>query len=185
MLSLCADKVACMNGATQSAVIVTVPSAEDAVAQHRAQFDWSAGRGVPAHVTVLYPFVEPSGIDTHVIETLAAAIASVPSFDASCEATGWFGTDVLWLDPQPIDQFRALTAAVAKAFPDYPPYGGEYDEVTPHLTVGDSAEKEQLRDAEKQVLAHLPIRMTVARAALWCGTDAPGSWRPEAVFPLG
>jgi 2'-5' RNA ligase len=174
-----------MNGSARSAVIVTVPSAEDAVAQHRTRFDRAAGLGVPAHVTILYPFVPPSLIDAHVISTLAAAVATVPRFHAACETTGWFGTEVLWLDPQPADRFRALTTAVARAFPAHPPYGGEYDEVIPHLTVGHDAELEQLRDAAKEVLPHLPIRMTVKTAALWCGTDDPGSWQQTAELPLG
>lgn len=174
-----------MSVATQSAVIVTVPSAEDAVAQHRARFDRAAGWGVPAHVTVLYPFLPPAVIDACVMGALAAAIASVASFRAICETTGWFGTDVLWLDPQPADRFRALTTAVAKAFPAFPPYEGVHDVVIPHLTVGHGAGVEQLRDAEKQVLPHLPIRMIVTAATLWCGTDAPGSWQQVAEMPLG
>jgi hypothetical protein len=39
----------------------------------------------------------------------------------------WFGQEVVWLVPQPAGPFRALTRAVAAAFPDYPPYDG-YDE---------------------------------------------------------
>jgi hypothetical protein len=105
-----------MNGSTQTAVIVTVPSAEDAVAEHRRRYDPAAGWGVPAHVTILYPFVPPSEINGRVMETLRAAIGSLPRFEAGCNTTGWFGTDVLWLDPQPADPFRALTTAVVDAF---------------------------------------------------------------------
>jgi hypothetical protein len=35
-----------MDGASQSAVIVTVPAAEDVVGRHRARFDVAAGWGV-------------------------------------------------------------------------------------------------------------------------------------------
>ena len=84
-------------------------------------------------------------IDTQVANTLAAAIASVSRFDATCATTGWFGDDVLWLDPQPSDGFRGLTSAVVAAFPSYLPYSGEYDDVIPHLTVGHDA-VDELRD---------------------------------------
>ena len=171
--------------ATHSAVIVTVPSAEEAVWQHRARFDKAAGWGVPAHVTVLYPFVPPADIDDHVIERLATAIGSVPRFRATCETTGWFGADVLWLDPQPADLFRALTTAVVAAFPPYLPYGGEHDGVVPHLTVGHDVELARLREAEEQVLRHLPISMDVDAASLWCGAEAAGSWQQVAALPLG
>lgn len=184
-LSAFAAKVSSMHGATQSAVIVTVPAAEDAVARHRARFDRAAEWGVPAHVTVLYPFAPPSGIDARVVEALAAAIAAVPMFHVTFETTGWFGTDAVWLDPQPAGPFRALTSAVADVFPAYPPYGGEHDEVIPHLTVGHGVGAGALRKAEEQVLRLLPIHMDVTAAALWCGTDTAGSWRQAATFPLG
>ena len=174
-----------MNGASQSAVIVAVPCAEDAVAQHRAQFDRAASWGVPAHVTVLYPFVPPADIDAQVMETLAAAIGSVPGFHATFMTTGWFGADVLWLAPEPAERFRALTVAVSEAFPAYPPYGGEHTDVVPHLTVGHGAEVAELREAEEQVLTHLPIRVDVTAAALWCGTNEEESWQQVAALPLG
>ncbi len=174
-----------MNGATESAVIVTVPPAEEAVARYRTQFDRAAVLGVPAHVTVLYPFAPPSDIDAQVIGTLAAAIASVPRFSATWQRTGWFGSDVLWLSPEPTDSFRALTAAVVDAFPGFLPYGGEHDEVIPHLTVGHGVAEAQLREVEGRVLPQLPIRMDVAAASLWCGGDTAGSWQQIAALPLG
>ena len=46
----------------QSAVLVPVPEAERAVSRHRTRLDRAAAWGVPAHVTILYPFVAPSAI---------------------------------------------------------------------------------------------------------------------------
>ena len=174
-----------MEAATDSAVLVTVPAAEPIVGPHRARFDWAAARGVPAHVTVLYPFVPPAAIDGAVHESLAAAVATVPRFRAGFEATGWFGTEVLWLAPEPAERFRALTSAVMAAFPGYLPYGGEFDEIVPHLTVADDGEPEQLRAVEAQVRERLPIGLDVTAAELWCGSDAEGSWHQVATLPLG
>jgi hypothetical protein len=42
---------------TYSAVLVPVPEAERVVSRYRARLDGAAALGVPAHVTVLYPFV--------------------------------------------------------------------------------------------------------------------------------
>lgn len=174
-----------MKPATKSAVIVTVPAAEQVVSRHREQFDVAAGWGVPAHVTVVYPFAPPSTIDAAALERLRSAVASVPRFRGGWETTGWFGDDVLWLAPQPEEGFRALTEAVTHAFPDYPPYEGQFDDVVPHLTVGHRGTPEQLKEVERQVLPALPIHMEVTGAALWCGTDAPGAWRHVAGLPLG
>ena len=43
-----------------SAVVVEVPEAEPLVGAWRLRFDPVAALGMPAHVTLLYPFVAPS-----------------------------------------------------------------------------------------------------------------------------
>jgi 2'-5' RNA ligase len=175
-----------MEDAMQSALIVTIPEAEAFVAQHRDQFDDAAAFGIPAHVTVIFPFVPPREINARVIETLESAISTVPRFRAGFESTGWFGTSVLWLAPTPAAAFGALITAAADAFPDYPPFEGRHEVVIPHLTVGHVATSEgDLQEAEAQVLRQLPIRANVTEVALWGGTDVPGGWRRLMGFPLG
>jgi len=123
--------------AAQSAVLVPVPEAEPAVSRHRARLDRAAAWGVPAHVTILYPFAPPLAITAATTAALAAAAAPVRAFDCRFPATGWFGQDVLWLAPRPAGRFRAVTRAVPAAFPGCLPYGGAYQDAVPHLTVGD------------------------------------------------
>jgi hypothetical protein len=62
---------------SESAVLVPVPEAERVVSPHRSRLDRAAALGVPAHVTVLYPFMPPAAITPSVVEALAAAVASV------------------------------------------------------------------------------------------------------------
>src|SRR5215207_6857407 len=96
VVSVLAPMVVVTDEATQSAVIVTVPEAEPLVGRHRERFDRAAGWGVPAHVTVLYPFMSPRDLSEAVVAKLAKAVAAVPTFDATCRDTGWFGTEVLY-----------------------------------------------------------------------------------------
>jgi hypothetical protein len=69
--------------ASESVVLVPVPEAERVVSPHRAQLDRSAALGVPAHVTVLYPFVPPPAITPPMLDALAGAVTSVGVF--GCE----------------------------------------------------------------------------------------------------
>ena len=121
---------------TRTAVVAPVPAAEPLVAEHRQRLDAAAAWGVPAHVTVLYPFVEPAAVTEHLIAVLATALGSASAFTCSFRRTR-FGGDVLWLEPEPDQPFRQLTTAVWGAFPQHPPYGGAYDDVIPHLTVAE------------------------------------------------
>ncbi|HYS33327.1 MAG TPA: hypothetical protein VEM58_13815 [Streptosporangiaceae bacterium] len=45
---------------TESAVVVRIPEAEGVVGRFRADLDLAAPLGVPAHVTVISPFVAPA-----------------------------------------------------------------------------------------------------------------------------
>jgi len=170
---------------TQSAIIVPISDVEATVASHRAKYDRAAGWGVPAHVTVLYPFMPPSQINAQALGTLTSAVGAVPRFGVSFDATNWFGNDVLYLAPSPAGPFVALTNAITTAFPEYQPYGGAYDEVTPHLTVGHDAPRGALIGVEADLLRHLPIRSDINTVALWCGSDEPASWQHMAAFDLG
>jgi hypothetical protein len=125
-------------------------------------------------------------ITATVIETARAAVVRVRAFDCEFRRSDWFGEDVVWLAPEPAWPFRTLTSAVHAAFPLYPPFGGVYAEVVPHLTIGDrpAGGPGALRAAEAEVLAELPVRAHVSRAWLMTGRPAPGSWRPIAELPL-
>ena len=172
--------------AAESAVLVPIPEAEQAVSAHRGRLDRAAAWGVPAHVTVLYPFVPPPAITAAVIAGLAGAVGSVSTFSCEFAATAWFGEEVVWLVPRPDQPFRALTQAVSAVFPGYLPYGGAHDDVVPHLTIGDrpAGGVRELRAAETDVLRWLPIQARISRVWLMTGNPAPGSWQTVAELPL-
>jgi hypothetical protein len=73
------------------------------------------------------------------------------------------------------------------AFPECPPYGGVFDDVVPHLTVGERRRGTlaELRAAEAAATAHLPVRTRIDRALLIAGTEAPDSWGTAHEFGLG
>lgn len=161
--------------------------AEPVVGEHRHRLDAAAAWGVPAHVTILYPFIEPTAINEKVITTLVATVASVSAFDCRFTRTRWFGEDVLWLDPEPAQPFRQLTTAVWEAFPQHPPYGGAHDDVTPHLTVAERrlSDLRTMQAAERAVQPGLPLYARIERVLLIAGTQAPRSWRVLHELPLG
>ena len=106
---------------TGSAVVVPVPGADAIVAGYRAGLDRAAALGVPAHVTLLAPFLPPPLITAATIATLAEITGSAAAFDCAFARTAWFGGRVLWLAPEPDGPFRELTRRLAAAFPQCPP----------------------------------------------------------------
>lgn len=101
----------------------------------------------------------------------------------------WFGDEVVYVAPDDPEPFVALTSAVVAAYPDHPPYGGAYAEITPHLTIGHGQELGVLRSAEQEVLPRLPFRQRVDHVELWSGPDLAGGrggpWRRVRDYALG
>ena len=174
----------------ESALLVPVPAAEAAVAGHRARLDLSARQGVPAHITVLYPFLPADELTDAVLESVRVLTAGIQAFDFTLDRVGWFGCDVVWLGPRDQAPFRSLTEKAFAAFPSCPPYGGRYDDVVPHLTVGDLGGEDALRQAAAEVSGHLPIATRATEVILMTGprpdrAAQPGQWRTVATFGLG
>lgn len=171
--------------ATQTAVLALVPETEPVVGRHRAGLDPNAAAGVPAHVTVLYPFVPPDRLGPETVTALGTALAGAETFACRFTDVRWFGEDHVWLAPTPAAPFDDLTTRVARAFPQHPPYGGAHDPV-PHLTLGSRrhAPLDALRAAAGEVGRALPITSRITRVHLLAGSDAPESWRVVAEIPL-
>jgi 2'-5' RNA ligase len=175
----------------ESALLVPVPAAEPAVGQHRARLDEAARDGVPAHITVLYPFLPPAGIGETLLAALGRLFAGHAAFQFTLDKVGWFGEEVLWLGPRDPASFTALTDLTFRAFPSCPPYGGRHTEVIPHLTIGHVGGPQALGAAAESVRPCLPIEAVAMEIILMAGPrpgipgTPPGQWRTIATFPLG
>ncbi|WP_425955783.1 2'-5' RNA ligase family protein [Xylanimonas sp. McL0601] len=176
-----------MPEATLTAVIVPVSAAEPVVAGHRLRLDRAATWGVPAHVTVLFPFVPPTLVNNEVVHRLVDVFAATLPFDCTFAECRWFGDDVLWLAPDRVQELRDLTRAVVHRFPAHLPYRGQFDDDVPHLTIGDTryGTTADLRAAEADVRRRLPLAARIDHALLVAGTDHPRSWHTVAELPFG
>lgn len=173
------------NKRTESALVALIPEAERLVADFRTRFDPSAAVGVPAHVTIIYPFKPPSLLTPAVIVKLFGLFSSIDSFEVSFTRTARFPS-VLYLAPEPDTPFRNLIELLGRQFPEAPPYEGKHAEVIPHLTVadvGDAAQLAQIEaDFEPEARECLPIRSTVTEIVLM--DNEPGRWEIRHRFAL-
>jgi hypothetical protein len=160
-----------------------VPEAEPVVGAWRERYDAAARTGVPAHITLLYPFLPPERIDAGTISGLAALFATAaPMRFELAEARRFPG--ILYLAPVPDAPMRELTLRIWDLHPEAPPYGGAYPEVTPHLTVAQVPDPAVLDEVEADVAPALPVRAGVREA--WLMLQGPDErWRVGHRFPLG
>jgi 2'-5' RNA ligase len=167
----------------ETALVLLVPQAEPLVLDWRQLYDPAAAEGVPAHVTVLVPFMDYERIDDACSRTLRDAVAGTAALDlVFSEIRRFPGT--LWLAPEPAKPIAALTERLTARFPDYPIYGGAFAEIVPHLTIaqGDDGVLDKVEAAVRPRLQS-PIRARVESCALFA--HKPGQWQQMRNFPLG
>ncbi|CUR56563.1 conserved hypothetical protein [metagenome] len=120
-----------------SVLLVPVPALEPFIRERTAHYDTdylsSDPRFIHAHITALGPFLR------HTDEVAAARIAeiasSTPAFDFELAEIDTFPNGIIHLVPEPEGPFRELTTRLATAFPQCPPYAGEFSDTRPHLTL--------------------------------------------------
>jgi 2'-5' RNA ligase len=172
--------------AAKSGLVVLVPEAEGLVKPFRDRFDPSAAKGMPAHITILFPFKPPLELTPALEDMLAGLFSELPRFSVSLSKLGRF-PDALYLAPEPEKAFHDLMRVVMERFPEHPPYEGEFVQIVPHLTIAQLPEPDHLDDitVDFQRAAHgrLPIRATVNEVALM--DNGTGLWQVRARFSLG
>ena len=168
----------------ETALICRVPEAERYIGRYRQRFDPSARRNVPAHVTILYPFMAPQFVDQRVLDTLKSIASDVPCFDYRMAETRRFPV-ALYLAPEPDAPFATLTDRIYQHFPDYPPFDGKFDTVVPHVTVAHGDEP-LLCEIEVELRIALPGAGVAARCSeLVLIENSSGRWEQMHIFGLG
>ena len=169
----------------QSALIVVVPEAEPLVGSLRSRFDPSALVGMPAHITVLFPFMPVERLTADILGKLGTVIGGFVEFDFSLERIERF-PQTTYLAPEPPEPFAAITAALAREFPDYPPYGGRFSSSIPHLTVADR--NEVFAEVAARELADVRSQRggvhAICRAVMLFEKSHDGRWRDYDAFAL-
>ena len=177
-----ADDQSSVFEAGQTALVIGVPEAEPVVRGWRERLDPAARAGVPAHVTVVYPFLDESRVDEDLCADLADVLGRHPEFDLRFARCGRF-PGVLYLVPEPEGPVRRLTEAVVGRWPEAPPYGGKFPEVVPHLTVVQVEDDAVLDEIETAVLGRLPCTARVSSVDLMVYDGV--KWQERASFALG
>jgi len=133
---------------------------------------------------VLYPFIPPEQITDGTVRKVRALLSSFAPFEFRLIGIARFPT-ALYLVPEPARRFIGLTEAVVRVFPEYPPYGGQYDSIVPHLTVAQAGAAEH-DVAEAELAAAFPIRVGIKASCYEVGLieNSSGRWKRMHSFRL-
>ena len=169
-------------GAT--ALVVPVRAADPLIGDLRRAHTPSGRDGMPAHATLLAPFIHSSRLDSLDRRRLSDAVGRFPAFDLRLSSFGLFEhIGCLWLAPHPHRPFVELTRALLDIYPevDYPPEGA--DEIVPHVTIGGHLTQEEQDDIKRELAPKLPIRAKADRVVLY-ERGGDGRWIDRYRFRL-
>jgi 2'-5' RNA ligase superfamily len=172
---------------SESALVVLVPEAEPLVRPYRARFDTSAAAGLGAHITLLYPFIEPERVGESTLDTLTECFRGFAPIAFRLTAIRRFPIETLYLAPEPDEPFRKLSLAIWQRFPDRPPYGGAYPDIVPHLSIGrftDAEEMDRIAGELAAALDETPVIEAYASTVVLI-ENTTGRWVARNSFQLG
>lgn len=162
----------------RTALTLIVPEAEPVVAAFRARYAAeSVAKRIPAHITLLIPYVAAARLDDMAVASAREHFRSFAPFAAELVEVGRF-TEHVWLAPSPREAFVDLIQVTCRRFPESP-HGEAFPNPVPHLTVGQAGpglSVEAIASAAEEELApRLPIAFRVDSAWLLVEQD-DGMW---------
>jgi len=167
----------------KSVILIPVPNADPVINEWRKKYD-SALKGIPAHITLLYPFKPPNKIETEDIKVLKDFFKKIEHFEFQLCQPNSFPT-VLFLEPHPKEIFVNLTKQLVQIFPDYLPYEGKFSSVNPHATIANLSDEKNLKRIKPAIISglskKLPIMQKVTEAWLMIEKE-DGYWEIKEKF---
>lgn len=164
----------------QTALVIPVPAADALLASVGVGYPETVREGVPAHVSLLYPFVPAAELDERVIKALGELLAEqgpmLVEF-GECYHRGGF----VAVRPDPLEGLTELVSTVRRRWPQVVPYEGRYGDVEPHVTLAVDASEETAVRIEQEVSAQLPISAELRKAWLVAFEDR---WRVRGRWEL-
>ena len=176
----------------ESAVIVPVLQADGLLRPWRARWEPPAPVGIPAHVTLAYPFLSADELGTDALSGLDAIFGAQPPISVRLAGVGrWPG--IVYLAPDPAEPFVALAEQVQERFPSCVRPGS--GTVVPHVTALRSNDDRVLDEAASVLAARLPLDCRLSEAWLvqaagdkraWLVSEGTGErWTLRMRFALG
>ncbi|TQK71742.1 MULTISPECIES: 2'-5' RNA ligase family protein [unclassified Nocardioides] len=149
-------------------LVVPVPALEDYIRGRWEHYDAAWVSRDPAfthaHITALAPF-RPAPTDAD-LARVARIARTTPAFDLVLDEVTAFPDGIVHAVPSPVAPFAALTARLWEAFPDCPPYAGEFADVVPHLTLDRLGPGVSVASVTADLATTLPVRARAERLEL-------------------
>lgn len=151
-----------MNKVHTSAVVIIPPrDIWEPIQEIRKKYDRQINRWMP-HINLLYPF-RPKIEFENLKSRFSSTCAQINAFDLTFKKFKYFNHGrqryTIWLEPEPIDLVKKLQLKILAIVPDCNDVNNHKGGFTPHLSVGQISDKENLtKILDKLQVAWLELR---------------------------
>lgn len=149
----------------QTSLLIPFSNIEDQFGTFRktSYFDWPMF-GMMAHLTLIFPFKDKEKIDTAVLQTLTDLFSNQAPIPYTLSEFGHF-PNTLYLKVEDETPFISLINNIVAKFPEHPPYGGQFSDTVPHITMAKSHTSHLLEQIESQFWQQFPNSLPLTGVA--------------------
>jgi 2'-5' RNA ligase len=167
----------------ETALVIVLDGAEPFEEIRSEYAAWSVARGIPFHITLLFPFAPREELTDELVADVRSFFAAQSPLELTLERVAAFPRDV-YVVPEPDDALRELMQALFARYPQWPPYGRIHNDVVPHATLGEDLDAQAAYgEIARRAASHLPHRCQ-ARDVSLLEEYEPERWRERERFPL-
>lgn len=166
----------------ESGLVVALSDVPASLRRIRDAFDPYAKISVPPHITALFPFIPPERLSADDVRAVQEVASRVPQFTFKLTSVESFDDSIFYLAPTPSDPFIALTEALYGRFPEYPPFGGVFETIVPHMSIAHASFGATREAVEALIAADLPIAGTAE--ALSVMVEDEDGWTVRTQLPF-
>lgn len=168
----------------KSAIVVVVSEVGDLILSWRETFE---PKGMPPHITLLSPWRPPPLTDKD-SRDMTNLLRDEHPFTVTFTGVRAFAVGVVYLALDDAPDLMRLMRKLFTTFPDFPPYGGVYAKVIPHVSVAQAEKPENLEGLKQEVAEtiapSLPLTVNIRHIALM-EQDENEYWAVHSLIPLG
>jgi 2'-5' RNA ligase len=141
-------------------IIAPTPFVGRRIEEIRYERDWSASLGVPAHITLLGPFLHPDSVGPGIVARLAQILARYPPPVIRLEELRLVD-DVACLIPTETEALAAISRELHEAWPQTASHGGLH-----HVTIARDVNKAVFETLQAELSSLLPLKGSITEAHL-------------------
>jgi hypothetical protein len=170
---------------SRTLLALMVPQAEPLVGEMRARLDPSARRGLGAHITLVYPWLDSADITEEAIRHLGAVTSRHEPVSFRLDRVDTVPSTV-WLAPTPTEATVSLANSLEAAFPERPRIGPDFDRYVPHLSAARNVRKHRdniVASLHDRLVIHGPVECLCKDVHVM--EEGADGWRVLARRPLG